>query len=121
MKKLLLLLFTSTFLLGCSNDDDVIHTEIDEVNIRIKNGSAFNYKDISVYNVDYGNLNSGEFSEYKTFETTYRYANVGLFIEETEYSFQPYDYVGETPLENGNYTYILTITDGNVVIELVRD
>jgi len=121
MKKILILLFTVTLSLSCSNDDDSIQEEKAIVNIRLKNESDLNYKDIVVYNVDYGNLDSGGFSEYKVFEKAYRYANVKLSAQGTEYTLQPYDYVGEEPLKDGNYTYVLTLIEGNVNIELVKE
>ena len=42
---------------------------------------------------------------YQTFDLAYRYAFVELEIDGKTYTLQPIDYVGETPLENGNYTY----------------
>jgi hypothetical protein len=59
----------------------------------------------------FGDLGPGEISDYISFELAYRYAQVKLFIEDEEYLLQPIDFVGETPLENGNYTYIIGVSD----------
>ena len=107
--------------LRCSNDDDYIEEQTEVVNLRLTNGSNLNYEHILVYDYDYGNLNSGEFSEYKIVEEAYRYANVKLVVDGTQYMFQHYDYVGEESLENGHYTYVLSIVDRNVHIALVSD
>ena len=62
-------------------------------------------------NTNFENINSQETTNYKTFEMAYRYAFVELEIDGEKYTSQPIDYVGETPLENGNYTYEIDIND----------
>lgn len=44
-------------------------------------------------------------TDYKVFESAYGYAFIELEIGGKTYTIQPIDYVGETPLEDGNYTY----------------
>ena len=99
------MLFVSSFF-SCSNDDG---TRSSEIRIRLSNVSAFTFQNIVVNtttgNVGFENLNPGQTTNFKTFETAYRYAFVELEIEGKTYTLQPIDYVGETPLENGNYTY----------------
>ncbi|MDJ0646207.1 MAG: hypothetical protein QNJ57_09530 [Flavobacteriaceae bacterium] len=107
--KLVKLLFVLLLLTNCSSDTtDTVET----INIRILNASLFDYQDIKVDTstglVDFGSLNSGVLSEYQSFELAYSYAFVELLIDGEVYTLQPIDYVGETPLENGNYTYAIS-------------
>lgn len=99
------------FLNGCSPDSP----DNDAIRIRIKNTSAFNYENVYVNTSggenNYGNLQSGQTSEYKEFASAYRYAYIRLEVNGQTAVVQPIDYVGETLLENGNYTYELS-TDG---------
>lgn len=122
MKMFLGLLAIILALTGCSSDDAKVVDENTIVNIRLFNESSFDYENIEVGGVNYLPLNPGEFSEYKEFELAYRYANIELTVDDEPYLLQPYDFVGETPLENGSYTYSLNLdNNGNVLLELIED
>lgn len=121
----ILILFWVILLTGCSNDDDV-----NEVNIRLSNVSDFDFENIVVNTstgmVNFEDVTSGEQTEYKTFEKAYRYAFVELEIDGETYTLQPFDYVGEEPLKNGNYTYQIDadVTQeqyGSLSLTLVED
>ncbi|QCK16603.1 hypothetical protein [Mangrovivirga cuniculi] len=97
-----------------------------DVNIRLKNTSRYDYKNIIVYDKEFEDLKSGALSEYQQFDIAYRYAFVELEINGSVYTIQPIDYVGETPLENGFYTYQIGANDSNdqygkLSIDLVKD
>ena len=101
MKKAAFLLLT-IFLFSCSqNDNDTL--------IKIKNLSQFDYSDLIVNTSggenSYGDVNSNQTSDYKVFDFAYRYAFIELKINGDTFTVQPIDYVGETPLKNGKYTY----------------
>lgn len=101
--------------------------------IRIKNASNYDYKDVDVsipgITYNYGDINKGEVTGYKTFEYAYRYAGVHLMIDTSLYRFIPADYVGEKTLGKGKFTYIITVTDtvlsdtvyNNLYIEVEKD
>ncbi|RSK24355.1 hypothetical protein [Hymenobacter metallilatus] len=87
----------------------------DEVRIRVKNTSAYRF-DAAYVNTnggenDYGSLNAGQVSEYATYRTAYSYAYIKVTINGQELRWQPIDYVGETPLQPGNYTYVVDVVD----------
>ena len=110
MKKLIILIFTVGIVSNCTNDG------MSNVNIRVSNSSELNFENIVVdpgasENVDFGNLDSGMFSDYKNFEKAYRYGFVELTANGETYSIIPIDYVGESPLRNGNYTYALELVE----------
>ena len=108
MKKILILIFAICLCSNCSKDNSN-----NDVNIRLSNVSDSDFGNIIVNtttgDTNYGNLKSNQVSEYKNFNKAYRYAYVELNIGEETYTIQPIDYVGETPLTNGNYTYQLDL------------
>ncbi|WP_127138318.1 hypothetical protein [Flagellimonas oceanensis] len=122
MKKLFFLMLLLA--VGCSSGDDA------EVYIRLENVSAHNYENIIVRisndPLDYGNLGTGKVSEYQMVTKAYRYAYVELEINGKMYILQPIDYVGESTLGSGYYTYQIDAEDGGweygqLSISLVED
>ena len=105
MKRFCLLLL-SIIIFSCSQDDNSTKTSI-----RIKNSSAFEFTNIRVNTSGgeniYEDLNTLETSDYKDFDFAYSYAFIELTIEGNTSTLQPIDYVGETKLAGGNYTYDL--------------
>ena len=83
--------------------------------IRVHNASEYDFLRVEVNTYDepknYGPIKSDEKSRYKTFEVAYRYAYVRLFVDENEFIIQPIDFVGETPLGSGKFTYVLEVID----------
>ena len=83
--------------------------------IRIHYASEYDFLRVEVNTYDepinYGTIKSDEKSRYKTFEVAYRYAYVRLFVDENEFIIQPIDFVGETPLGSGKFTYVLEVID----------
>ena len=83
--------------------------------IRIHNASEYYFLLVEVNTSNeprnYGPIKSDEKSRYKTFEVAYRYAYVRLFVDENEFIIQPIDFVGETPLGSGKFTYVLEVID----------
>lgn len=110
MKKFLTVIFTLALLSGCSDDN-----KSNAVHIRLANASAYDFEQITVNtttgDVMYGDLKSGQLSDYKSFEVAYSYAFVELMIDGEVYTLQPIDYFGETPLEDGKYTYRIDAND----------
>lgn len=122
----MILLTLITIFLSCSESD----VNKSAVNIRLANTSIYDYENIVINtttgDVNFGDLKSGSISDYKVFETAYRYAYVKLEINGNILRIQPIDYVGETPLKNGNYTYEIHTDSPNeeygaLSIELVVD
>lgn len=97
------------------------------VEIRIANRSEVDFDRVDVTfpadEVSYGAVAKGATSDYRRVKEAYRYALVVATAGGETYRFQPIDYVGETLLEPGRYTYALS-TDPNdriLSIELVED
>jgi hypothetical protein len=72
---------------------------------------------------NYGQVNTAFYSEYHKFDRVYKYAWVTLTMNSKVYGIRPFDYIGETPLAFGRYTYKIiydAVTD-RVSIELAQD
>ena len=110
MKRYILVLASLVFLLSSCVDG---LNPRRNVLIRIENISPFDFSELVVNTSggeqDYGNLGTGQFSIYKDFEFAYEYAFISLIIDGDTLTLQPIDYVGETKLNNGKYTYQLDI------------
>ena len=107
MKAKMLLIATAILISmsSCKKDSSVSN----ELQIRIKNTSQYDYANVLVNTSgginNYGNILSTKSSDYKTFSFAYNYAFVQLEIAGVTYTLQPIDYVGETKLSSGKYTY----------------
>ncbi|MBO0321233.1 hypothetical protein J0X14_02915 [Muricauda sp. CAU 1633] len=124
MKQVILLLCVLVGLVACSDED------YGPVYIRLSNVSDFDFENIVVSpygeQENYGNLAAGEISGYKEFDRAYSYGFIELTIDGETYTIQPIDYVGETPLAQGNYTYQLDVPEfqgqyGTLSLTLVED
>ena len=86
--------------------------------LRLKNQSSTDFSAALVRFPEtegsYGALAAGEASAYRPFDTAYRYGYVEVEAEGRTYRIQPFDYVGEEPLEKGRYTYRLDLSGGDL-------
>ncbi len=92
--------------------------------IRIKNASSFDYELLLVGKEFFGKLKSGAVTEYRIFERAYKYNYVRLAINDEVFKLTPIDYVGETPLGNGYFTYLIKVQDVEqkiLSIGIIRD
>jgi hypothetical protein len=115
MKNLVLALL---FCLGfcCLSCDKASDLEPQGVVIRVRNASSYPFETVYVNTSggenNYGPLAAGKSTQYLgNYTKAYRYANIKVVIAGQELVLQPFDYVGETPLTPGNYTYVIGVTD----------
>lgn len=84
-------------------------------NIRIKNISFFDFDEVEVVApsgiANYGAVAVQATSGYQSFTEAYRYASIKVTVDDKDYVLQPFDYVGESPLGVGNFTYIIDVPD----------
>ncbi len=105
---------------ACSDRDD----ELNAVNIRVRNNSTMNFDEVQVGDAPEVHLNVAPdaFSDYFEYETAYRTAFIEVTTAGETYILQPIDFVGETPLPDGFYTYELRLTEeGNLTLEFSID
>ncbi|NIR47311.1 hypothetical protein GWO43_02400 [candidate division KSB1 bacterium] len=95
--------------------DSPIAGDVEATFIRLHNASEYDFKNVEINTcdspADFGDIKSGEKTDYQSFEIAYRYAYVRLFVDSEEFIIQPIDYVGETPLGLGFFTYKLEVVD----------
>ena len=122
MKKVYVLFLVGLLIMGFNCDNDLAS----EVEIRLKNVGMSTYTDIKIgNNHTYDDIAPGETTDYQVYEEAYRYAYVSLEVNDEVYILQPIDFVGETKLENGKYTYELEAVESNgmriVYLNFVED
>lgn len=121
MKRLIVLLLSvASLTTGCTDRDD----DVNEVNVRIKNVSDKTFDEVQVGDAEelHMNISPDDFSEYLVYETAYRYAFIQILSGEETFTLQPIDFVGETALPIGFYTYELNITEeGDITLNFVID
>ncbi len=124
MNKIFYLIIIGLTLFGCSSSKT---ENSNDLQIRISNVSKFNYDNIKVSTtgemVNFGNLNSNSKSEYKVFDSAYRYAFIEFQINGETFTLQPIDYVGETLLKNGKYAYEINVNidTQRIILELKNE
>jgi hypothetical protein len=112
MKNLLLCLCLLLGCAACQKDGDATPGG---VAIRVRNASPYVFESVLVNTSGgehtYGALATGQSTSYESFASAYRYAYVKVMIDGQQVVWQPIDYVGEKKLEEGKYTYVLSIED----------
>jgi len=97
------------------------------IEIRIANRSGVDFERVDVTfpsgKVEYGPVAKGATSGYRRVDKAYRYAKVETVANGGTLTLQPQDFMGETPLEPGRYTYALQVDDTGraLTLELVED
>ena len=89
--------------------------------IRVRNDSAVDFKDVVVGGKNYGDIKSDTTTDYQTWEIAYRYSSVILSASSNPMQLQPIDYLGERELGVGHFTYVLTVREGRLDIQVERD
>lgn len=105
---------------ACTDRDD----EVDAIHLRIQNTSSLVFDSVIVGDAPEPHLNivPDAYSEYLIYEEAYQYAYIEIVSGEESFILQPNDFVGETPLPIGFYTYQLDITEsGEVDLTFVID
>ena len=132
MKQILLLsLFALTFVACEVNtppadaDPDAGDNTGTTTQIRFMNGSVQDFDSLEVIfgtEETFDALSQGLVTEYRDFEGAYHYGYLKVMVGNDEYIQQPIDFVGETLLEVGKYTYTITLGDfGEASGSIVED
>ncbi|PZX48308.1 hypothetical protein [Algoriphagus chordae] len=115
MRNLIILFLAISLFTSCTDDSDYENPEA--VLIRVENSSGLDFKDILISSgsmpVEFGDVKAGKKSGFKEFESAYRYGFVSLLANGKELRIQPRDYMGETPLSKGYYTYKLDVDESD--------
>jgi len=103
------------------NELDPLKPNIHPSEIRIRNGSDVPLIDVVVGGRKYGNIGPGGSTGYKTWKVAYRSSSVSLVTDSTALRDGPIDNVGEVPLGEGRFTYVLTPMKNSVDIQVKKD
>ena len=105
--------------LCCLLSADITYSE---TRVRVKNDSGYDFQNVRVnfkgQVENYGPLSSGKASDYRRISLAYRYAYIEVVVAGGQYKLQPKDYVGETPLEAGWFTYKLNFDPAHKTVDL---
>lgn len=126
------LFFAASIFAGCKKEKvcncDNASLDGNKTNIRIQNNSGYEFTSVMLnpYNEPYNceRIKPGKATCYHGFTTAYNYAYVKLFINGKQFIIQPIDYVGETPLGKGNFTYtisVISFEQGQLGITTTKD
>ncbi|MFK7783645.1 MAG: hypothetical protein AB8B56_00945 [Crocinitomicaceae bacterium] len=117
---------------ACNKDSTAVCTEHavadcnpdpNKVNIRVKNVSDYDMCNFVLWPYDEkfncGIIEAGESTCYRSFDIAYSYGYLKFYISEKEFILQPFDFVGEVPLQNGYYTYSVDVNfdTGQIYLE----
>lgn len=114
------LLFSIVCMMSCTKDNDT-NTTSSDVNIRLSNKSEIKFENATYNGVNFGDIEPGETTNYKVFDSSYSYGSVSVKINNENYGWVPIDFVGEELLDNGNYTFEYNFNDEKLTDKLIRD
>jgi hypothetical protein len=80
--------------------------------IRVRNLSALPLRDVKLGRASYGNIGAGETTTYRTWGPAYAISTIRFDADGKSYGHIPIDYVGETPLGAGQFTFIIQMPSG---------
>ncbi|HEX6053993.1 MAG TPA: hypothetical protein VFZ21_32205 [Gemmatimonadaceae bacterium] len=94
---------------GCSNP----FSGDDETRIRLLNASGFEFTNVTfssgMSQLEFTRIGPGEATEYRNVEEAYRYGYFDALIDGQRRTIQPIDYVGESTIGDGDFTYVITV------------
>jgi heat shock protein HslJ len=100
-------------------------TPVTDVQVRIRNDSGVDLEHIRVNfagrTVDYGTVRAGQSSDYRHAGKAYRYAPMRATADGEQLEYAIFDYMGETLLPPGRYTYVLAPTGRSLSLRLEVD
>jgi hypothetical protein len=108
----------------CPTPESTAEPVFDSPYIRVWNKSGDDFENVSInfsgQVVEYGDIDQNTVSQFYEVDEAYRYAPITLTVDDEELSLMIIDYVGETPLEPGYYTYVLSVTDQTIQQQLLK-
>jgi hypothetical protein len=89
--------------------------------VRIRNASKTPFFNVVVGGRSYGNIGPNCTTSYQRWPAAYRYSSVSLIADAEERKLGVIDYVGESPLGEGRFTYVLTYENRQLGMRTVKD
>ena len=82
-----------------------IDTPIEASMVRVANGTGLPLQNVRINSIIFGDVPVDGVSSYQALTPAYRYAALRLEVAGKKFEMVPDDYVGETPLGRGIFTY----------------
>jgi hypothetical protein len=107
---------------GCGNPFGA-----DDTRIRLRNASQFELTNVTFApgtpRLEFARIAPGAATEYRPVEGAYRYGYLDVLVGGERRQLRPIDYVGESEIGEGDFTYVITIdaTTRYPAVELRRD
>ena len=95
--------------------------------VRLRNPSEFELTSVTIApgtpRLEFARKAPGAVTEYQSVEDPYRYGYLDLLVGGERRGLQPVDYVGESVIGEGDFTYVITIDAATryPTVELRRD
>ena len=99
----------------------------DATRIRLRNASTFELTAVTfapgTSRVEFARIGPAEVTPYSDVASAYSYGYLDVRVNGERRQLQPIDYVGESPIGSGRFTYVITIDAAtlNPSMRLVRD
>ena len=109
-------------LAGCDNP-----FSSDPTKIRLRNASSFELTAVTFQpgnpKLQFDRISAGETTPYATVSGAYSYGYLDVLVGGAHRVIQPTDYVGESTIGEGRFTYVITVepTSRNPAVQMVRD
>lgn len=107
------LALTTLVLAACAGDPGVVTPGEGPVRLRLENATGGVIDSATAWTLDgprrFGRLLPGGSSAYTAVSAAYRFVTIDAFFPDTTLRLQVIDYVGESTLPPGRYTYILSL------------
>ena len=96
------------------------------VQVRIRNASQVDLTEVTVtfpdnQTIGFGDLPAGAAGRYAAVGLAYRYALILATADGTEHRWQPIDFMGETPLPPGRYSYAISVDGDQIELRFETD
>jgi hypothetical protein len=99
----------------------------DGTQIRLRNSSTFDITSVTFRpgeaKLEFARIDAGQVTNYVAVSSAYRYGYLDVTVQGERRVLQPIDYVGESVIGEGRFTYVITIEPGtlNPGVTLVKD
>ena len=101
----MILIALSAAIFGAYRIETPIETPIEASMVRVANGTGLPLQRVSINGMLFGNVPVDSVSSYQALKPAYRYAAFRLEVAGKKFEMVPDDYLGETPLGPGMFTY----------------
>ena len=118
---------TFVFAVATAACNNPFSSDDDATRIRLRNASTFELTAVTfapgTSRVEFARIGPAEVTPYSDVASAYSYGYLDVRVNGERRQLQPIDYVGESPIGSGRFTYVITVDAAtrNPSVQLVRD